>query len=201
MKKTFSLFFAGALALTVYSCNNETKDAATTDADSTKMGMQDAQDTAQATNDANMAKPQQTDAEFVTEVAAANMAEIAVHESAIKHGTNADLKKHAKHMLDDHKKMGASAAEYAKANNITLPGDADNDKKADLAEMEKKTGADYDKAYADHIVDAHEKLIDKFEDNEGKRTDAALNKWITDNLPTLRSHLEMAKQVKDAVNK
>lgn len=197
MKTTFQLIIAGALSLSVLACNNEVREEAKTDADTTKMGMQDAQDTAQATNDANMAAPQQNDAEFVTEVTAANMAEIAVHKSAIAHSTNKDVKADAKHMEADHKKMGDALAAYAKANNIMLPGDADNSKKADLAEMEQKTGADFDKAYAGHLVDAHEKLIKKFEDNEGKRTDAALNKMITDNLPTLKMHLEMAKALKD----
>lgn len=201
MKINHALLLAGALSLSVMACNNETREEAKTDADTTKMGMQDAQDTAEKTNDANMAKPQQTDAEFVTEVAAANMAEIAVHKSAIAHASNKMTKDDAKHMLADHQKMGDAVVAYAKKNNITLPGDADNDKKADLAEMEKKTGVDFDKAYADHLVDAHEKLIDKFEDNEGKRTDAELNKMITDNLPTLRMHLDMSKQLKDNLNK
>lgn len=201
MKINHSLLLAGALSIAVISCNNDTRDAAKTDADTTKMGMQDAQDTAQMTNDANMAKPQQTDAEFVTETAAANMAEIAVHKSAMTHASNKMTKDAAKHMLADHQKMGDAMMAYAKTNNITLPGDADNAKKADLAEMEKKTGADYDKAYADHLVSAHEDLIKKFEDNEGKRTDAELNKMITDNLPTLRMHLEMSKKLKDDLNK
>ena len=201
MKRTLSLFVAGALSMAVYSCNNETREDAKTDADTTKMGMQDAKDTAQATNDANMATPQQNDADFLTEVAAANIGELAALSSAKTHSTSKDVKDAAKHMDADHKKMGESAAAYAKKNNISLPGDADNSAKADLAEMEKKTGADYDKAWADHMVSAHEKLVKKFEDNEGKRTDAELNKWITDNLPTLRAHLDMAKSVKDKVNK
>jgi len=193
MKTTFNLILAGALSLAVYSCNNETREEAKTDADATKMGMQDAKDTAEATNNAVMSTPQQNDAEFVTEVAAANMAEMNVQKSALAHGASKDVKDNAKHMQADHKKLADELTAYAKANNITLPGDADNDKKADLAEMEKKKGKDYDKAYADHIVDAHEKLIKKFENNEGKRTDAALNKWVADNLPTLRTHLDMAK--------
>lgn len=197
MKTTFNLIIAGALSLAVISCNNETREEAKTDADTTKMGMQDAQDTAQASNNAAMSTPMQNDAEFVTEVAAANMAEMNVHKSAMTHGASKDVKDNAKHMLADHKKMGDGLAAYAKANNITLPGDADNDKKADLAEMEKKTGGDYDKAYADHIEDAHDKLVKKFESNEGKRTDAALNKWIADNLPTLRMHYDMSKALED----
>lgn len=200
MKKTIQLFFAGALSLAVASCNNETSDGVKTDADTTKMGMQDAQDTAKATNEA-MAAPQEKDADFVTEVAAANMAELAVHASAISHASTKDAKDAAKMMQADHKKMGDAVMAYAKKNNIVLPGDADNAKKEDLAEMEKKTGADFDKAYADHLVDAHEKLIKKFEDNEGKRTDAELNKMISDNLPTLRHHLDMSKELQAKLNK
>lgn len=201
MNKTFVFILAGTFSLAIASCTNETRQEAKTDADTTKMGMQDAKDTAQATNDATMAKPQQTDAEFVTDVAAANMAELAVHKAALAHSTNKEVKDAAKHMEADHKKLGESAAAYAKKNNITLPGDANNEDKADLAEMEKKTGSDFDKAYADHLVSAHEKLIKKFEDNDGKRTDAELNKWILDNLPTLRMHLDMAKGLKEKLNK
>lgn len=200
MKTTFNLIVAGALSLAVMSCNNETREEAKTDADAAKMGMQDAKDTAESTNNAVMSTPMQNDAEFVTEVAAANMAEVNLHKSALAHAASKDVKDNAKHMLADHKKMGDGLAAYAKANNITLPGDADNDKKADLAEMEKKTGKDYDKAYADHVEDAHDKLIKKFENNDGKRTDAALNKWIADNLPTLRTHHDMAKALEDKLN-
>ncbi len=200
MKKTIQLFFAGAMSLAVASCGNNNSDGVKTDADTTKMGMQDAKDTAKATNDAAMAAPQEKDADFVTEVAAANMAELAVHAAAIAHTTNKDVKDAAKMMQTDHKKMGDGVMAYAKKNNIALPGDADNSKKEDLAEMEKKTGMDFDKAYADHLVDAHEKLIKKFEDNEGKRTDAELNKMISDNLPTLRHHLEMSKELQTKLN-
>jgi len=197
MNNSFKLLLAGAFAFTIASCNNETTDGVKTDADTTKVGMQDSQDTAQKANDEAMARPQQNDAEFVTEVAAANMAELAVHKAAIAHSANATVKADAKHMLTDHTKMGDALMAYAKKNNITMPADADNAKKEDLAEMEQKTGADFDKAYADHLVDAHEKLIDKFENNEGKRTDPELNKMITDNLPTLRMHLDMSKTLKD----
>lgn len=195
--KLTSLFLASAFTIfTAASCNDDAN-GVKTDADTTKIGMQDSQDTAQDANAARMGDNMEDDASFVTKAAASNMAEIEAHKSASSKAINAEVKKAAKEMLTDHEKLAGVMKQYASSKNITLPAAPDNSAKEDLAELNKKTGADYDKAYINMMADDHKDDIDFFEKNKSNRTDPELNKIISETIPTLRKHQDMVKAIKD----
>ena len=51
------------------------------------------------------------------------------------------------------------------------------------------------------MISGHEDAISLFENNQNSVKDADLKALITDALPTLHSHLDMMKQLKDKLNK
>lgn len=110
----------------------------------------------------------------------------------------ADVKSSAKMMEADHKKMGDEVMAYAKAKGVAIEADT-TDTDHDMATREK--GADWDKDWADKMVDDHEKTIRLFEDAENDVDDPELKTLITKSLPTLRHHLEMAKKLQDKMKK
>ncbi len=103
------------------------------------------------------------DKDFVHDIAIANMAEIDLANLAKEKASTADVKKFAQMMIDDHTKAGDEFKRVASRYNIEMPAQVD-DKHRDTHEtLAKKTGFDFDKAYADQMVDGHQDFVDKLE--------------------------------------
>ena len=65
--------------------------------------------------------------------------------------------------------------------------------------LQDKTGADFDKAFAEHAIKDHEKDITKFQKALQNTKDADLRAFIEKSLPVLRQHLQMARNAGSAV--
>ena len=102
-------------------------------------------------------------------------------------------------MMDDHKKLGDDVAAYIASKNLTLNDVDTSDMDNDL--NDKPAGRDFDKAWADKMVKDHEKVIDLFEDAQDDVNDAELKTMISNAIPKLKSHLDMAKQLQEKLDK
>ena len=110
------------------------------------------------------------DRDFVHDVALANMAEIDLAQLALQQSTNADVKKFAQMMIDDHTKAGDQLKSIASQHNIEVPTQID-DKHQDLHnKLAEKKGLDFDKEYASQMVDGHQDFVDKLESRIDKKT-------------------------------
>jgi predicted outer membrane protein len=79
-------------------------------------------------------------------------------------------------MIDDHTAADTKLKEVATQQGIELPAQVD-DKHADLKEkLSGKQGLEFDKAYADAMVDGHQDFVDKLESRIDKKT---LSDWKT----------------------
>ena len=116
------------------------------------------------------------DKDFIEDVAIANMAEIELGRMAAERAMNADVKKYAQMLVDDHTAASDTLKSAVAAHSITLPTAID-DKHRDLHEKLSKTqGPDFDRDYIAAMVDGHEELLDKL----GSRVDQAkLGEWRT----------------------
>ena len=103
------------------------------------------------------------DKDFVKDAAIANMAEIDLARMALERGSTANVKKFAQMMIDDHAKAGEKMKALAGQHRIELPAQVDDTHK-DLAEkLAAKSGLDFDRDYADAMVDGHQAFGDKLE--------------------------------------
>ncbi|HTM64777.1 MAG TPA: DUF4142 domain-containing protein [Flavipsychrobacter sp.] len=138
------------------------------------------------------------DQNFLEDAVEANTKEIRALTLGQQKGS-AQVKSAATKMLSDHKKLGEAVKDYIGKNNITLSdvdtADTDNDLNSTAA------GIDFDKAWADKMVDDHKKVINMFEDAQNDVKDAQLKSMITDALPKLRMHLEMSQTLQEKLNK
>lgn len=187
-----------ALAASLASCGNN--NSSTTNADSTSTTTVTApapMDTAPMTPPANT----MTDQDFVTKASAANATEIAAHKAAQSHAKSADVKQDAKHMLADHEKLGNEVKALAAKKNWTLSGGPTPEQQQQLDEMNKKSGADWDKAYIDNQLQAHQDAINLFETASTSVQDSDLKALINKTLPTLRDHLKMVQVLQAKMNK
>lgn len=192
MKKTsllLSKLFMGAavLSLTLASCKQEPK-------------QEDPKEVAEEANEETFEDMPndslEDDSEYLVKAAEVDMKEIELGKLAQTKSTNADVKAFAKMLVDDHTKASADTKALASKKNITLPAAATDKTQDAYKELNEKSGADFDKAFADKMVEGHEKTIEKIEKASEKAKDPDIRMWAANTLPTLRKHLEAAKALK-----
>ena len=114
------------------------------------------------------------DRDFVRDVATMNMAEIELSRTAAQRAADTNVKKFAQMMVDDHTGAGDKLKAFAAQHNVELPAQID-DKHRDLGEkLNAKQGLEFDKEYAEAMVQGHEDFVDKLESRIDKDT---LSKW------------------------
>jgi putative membrane protein len=117
------------------------------------------------------------DRDFIRDVATMNMAEIELSRTALQRAADGNVKKFAQMMVDDHTGAGDKLKAFASQHNVELPAQLD-DKHRDIGEkLNAKQGLEYDKEYAEAMVQGHEDLVDKLESRIDKDT---LSKWKAD---------------------
>lgn len=114
------------------------------------------------------------DKDFVKDAAIANMAEIELGRMAQEKGTDPSVKKFGQMMIDDHTKANDALKTIATDDRIELPTQVNDDHKDKAEKLAAKSGADFDRDYADMMVSGHENFVDKLESRIDKDT---LSKW------------------------
>ncbi len=189
--------YVAMIALSAYimqGCNSAPKDAKQT-ADSLNK-TKDTTTNVAATGGISVDKD---DAKFATAAANGGMAEVALGKLALQKTTNAQIKDFANMMITDHGKANDELKTIAKAKNITLPDSVDSDHQKKMADLNKKTGKDFDKAYVDAMVDGHKKTLDLMNDAAKNCKDADLKAFAAKTAPTVKMHLDAIKKIKDGL--
>jgi putative membrane protein len=131
-----------------------------------------------------------SDAEFITEQVAGNYNEIALAKLALKSSVDKEIKGIAQQLIADHNK----ALEKLKSMASDLKTDVSNSPSGDgtklLSSLEKRKGADFDKAWIEVLIDKHKTSISKYEAATNLVTDKDLKAFVGENLPKLRMHLD-----------
>ena len=127
------------------------------------------------------------DKSFIQDAAKDGMMEVEMGKMGQKQAKNAEVKKFATRMVTDHSKANTQLQALAKKKGVTL----------DKAEhkMDKMDDATFDKDYMDQMVKDHEKDVKEFEEIAKDGSDADVKAWANKTLPTLKKHLEMAKEI------
>ena len=168
------------------------------------------------------------DKEFVMKAAEGGNAEVELGQLAVSKASNADVKQFAQRMVDDHGKANTELMQLAQNKGITLPTstsmssttDPDTtaaattqsdkmkakdhkmmtDQQKTMDKLSKLSGADFDKAYMSDMVKDHEKDVAMFEKEASKGKDTDVKAWAAAKLPTLKEHLQMARDTAAKVN-
>lgn len=135
------------------------------------------------------------DTKFIKEVGEANKGELKMAELGTQKAERADVKEFATMLVTDHTKCGMELSNLAQSKGVEISAIVAADAAEGFKDLEKKSGKDFDKAFLDKMIDAHQDLISKFEDMQDDAADAQLKSWIETTLPKLKSHLERAKEL------
>lgn len=155
--------------------------------------------------------------EFVLNMIADGTHEVQVAHLAEQHAQSADVKQFASMMIKDHTKAGDELKAIAAKDNIQGSTNLeDTDHQKTMERLSKLNGAEFDRAYMDSMVDDHQHAIDELQkraDEQHDRTagttgsatpkgsesglESEVNQWAANALPTVRMHLDRAKEIKD----
>jgi putative membrane protein len=136
-----------------------------------------------------------TDAEFVGRALEQGLFELKLSERAAEKATNADVRKFAQKMVNDHKKCNQRLMDLADNMKLAVVQGFDKNSKEALARLGRLEGAAFDREYMQQQVKGHERAIDVFERRGKATTNVKVKTFINDTLPGLRKHLKEAREV------
>src|ERR1041385_4636315 len=141
-------------------------------------------------------KVEESDAKFAVEAANGGMSEVVLGKLAAEKATNKKVKDFGNMMVTDHSKANDELKALAHKLSITLPDSISSDESKTRDDLAKKSGADFDKAYVQDMVDDHKKDVKAFEDAAKNCKDSDLKAFAVKTLPTLKMHLETIEKIK-----
>ena len=142
------------------------------------------------------------DASMLKDIAQANIAEVESGKMALDKSSNAEVKKFAQMMVDDHSKGLADVKTLASAKGTELPDSPDAKHKAVALEFKALSGGMFDSRYVkqagvgDH--EATEKLLKK---TQAEAKDADLKALAGKMLPVVQTHLQHARTLEAGLAK
>jgi putative membrane protein len=138
--------------------------------------------------------------DFVAKAAASDMFEVEAAKLAATKAKSPEVKKFAADMVAAHtkttdglKKAIADSGQTALALPTVLPQDL-QDKLADLGKADN-----FDKAYMDNQVDAHQAALDVLQRYAQDGDVPAIKTFAAATAPTVQQHLDKARAIRDAV--
>ncbi|MFH6959739.1 DUF4142 domain-containing protein [Flavobacterium aquidurense] len=181
---------AGLLLVSLNSCKNENK-------------QEDPKEVAEDSNEAKFDSiaDKKDDSEFLVDIAEVNLAEIEIGKLAQTKSTNPEVKKFGKMLVDEHTKSASEVSALAKTKNFTLPTSLTEEGQEEYKKLNEKSGLDFDKKFADMMIDGHEKAIDKLQKATKDAKDEDVKLWASNNIAPLTAHLEHAKLLKQDLDK
>ena len=127
------------------------------------------------------------------------MLEVKLGKVAAQGGESAEVKKFGDHMVTDHTKALHELNALADKKNWTFPIKMNAGHQAAYDRISKLSGKDFDREYMNRMEKDHEKTVALFELANQKATDTELKSFASKTLPTLRMHLDMARESNNKV--
>lgn len=135
--------------------------------------------------------------DFVTKVAISDMMEIQSSQLALARQPDADTKPFAEQMVKDHQQTSRELKALVDGGKVkaSLPSGLDAEHQKKLDELKAKSGKDFDRAYDQMQLQAHEEAVALFEGYAATGDNSDLKSWAAMTLPHLKEHLAMAKKL------
>ena len=133
------------------------------------------------------------DQEFADKAAKGGAMEVELGRMAATKAQNAAVKSFGRRMVTDHTKAGNKLKALAKRKGLSLSTEMDTTQREEVQRLSQLKGAEFDRAYMEMMVSDHEKDVAEFEMQANSGTDKDLKMFAAQTLPTLKVHLQLAK--------
>ena len=213
MKNKYLMLGASLLALTIWSCSNNTSSGSSTDSTTTTSTttvdtMHAKTDTSMHANNpsgsnANMNNTMNTtplsksDSSFVMEAALGSMMEVEAGNLAQQNASSQRVKDYGAMMVRDHGQANNELKSLVSSRGVMFPDSLPAAQRKHIESMRKMTGKAFDSHYVGMMKDDHRKDIEKFEKEANSGKDTEIKNWASKTLPTLKMHRDSI----DAISK
>jgi putative membrane protein len=136
---------------------------------------------------------------FAMKAADGGMAEVELGKLASEKASNDRVKQFGQKMVDDHSKANNDLKQAASQEGIELPADTSAKHKQMVQKLSGLSGAAFDKAYMAAMVKDHVEDVKEFEKASKAPGDSPVKKFAANTLPTLKDHLQMAREIDNEV--
>jgi putative membrane protein len=167
---------------------------------STDTSMAGTGSTGSATGSAGATTPTADVSGVLSQLAAANKAEIQQAQAAAKKASASTVKQYANQLVKDHKANSEKLKQVAKQAGVTLADSGaeatSETQSATIGELEGKSGKEFDRAFIAAQIDAHQRNIDKIRNQLLPSTDQpAVRDYLQQTASAMEGHLASAKQL------
>jgi putative membrane protein len=135
-------------------------------------------------------------ADVLTKLHHSNQMEIEAGKLAQEKGESKAIKKFGKTLVSDHTAADKQVVALAKQLKVELPKETDM-KDDGLEKAKSASGAEFDKAFAQAMLDDHKKDVDEASDARDKTSNPKLKKLLAGLVPKLEKHRETAQSLVD----
>jgi putative membrane protein len=103
--------------------------------------------------------------------------------------------------VQDHSKANDELKQIAAGKGLQLPSAPDAHHHQEMAKLQKLSGAEFDRAYMDHMVKDHKQDVAEFRKQADSGKDPQIKAFAAKTLPTLQEHLKLAEATHAEVRK
>jgi len=136
--------------------------------------------------------------DFASAAAQSDQYEIEAGRDAITQSQNPQIKAFAQQMIDDHTRASESLRQAVFASAITPPPEAmSSDQAAMLSALQSLRGSQFDRAYANQQVLAHDQALAVERSYAAAGTDPNLVAVAKSGIPMIQHHLQMVQRIRD----
>jgi putative membrane protein len=139
------------------------------------------------------------DRQFVVEALRGSLAEVELGKLAAEKASSDAVKQFGQRMVEDHGKAGEELKKIAQDKGIDPPTRLDGKHQKLRDSLAKRSGADFDRAYAGEMVKDHRKDVKDFQRQAERARDPDVKGFAAKTLPTLQDHLKDAESMQAKV--
>ena len=198
MKKIFFSSIVIMAAAVLWSCNNNAETTTSTDSTvTTDTSLISTETTAPVDTMSYSTTPlEKMDKDFVMNAAGGSMMEVELGNIAQQNAASQRVKDYGAMMVRDHSKASDELKTFASRRNVMMNSDSLMAlHKSHIDNLKNKTGAAFDKAYMNMMVNDHKKDVTEFEKASKMCKDQECLAFASKTLPTLQMHLDSAQAI------
>lgn len=135
------------------------------------------------------------DKEFIRKAAEGNNGEIQLAQMVSQRTQDQQVRAYCDKLINDHTQANQQLRQIAEAKGVEFPNGPASSAEHEMHRLEKKSGADLDRAAIDHWVKDHKKDIKEYDREAKHATDPQVKQYAISTLPTLHDHLNRAESL------
>ena len=136
-----------------------------------------------------------TDQQLVAQVAASNVLEVRLGQTAHNKGANVAVREFGQRMVNEHSALQKQWMDGAKKNGIPFKADLSPSQVQEFERLNQLSGAEFDRAYMDAMIQGHRTNLSSLQSERNASHSAGIRQLIEATLPTLQQHLAQAQQI------